>query len=444
MLDFFRRVGFYTLDLLKGQEIRKNITLLKRCDQERFDSEFIRAHRERMISALLKHATATTAYYSEYNSDRFENFPVVNKEIIKENQDRFLSSSFNKENLVRMHTSGSTGTPFFVFQDRRKKKMVNAECIYYTEKLGYKLGNCLIYLRAIVKQMSKSRLKQFIQNQPLINCTDLSDTGIEKMWEVLSDTCRGRKYMIAYASTLDAFADYFRRCGNNIVMRSNISGIISGAEMLSDNTRSVIEEACGCPCISRYSNEENGILGQDDRFAGQESSVNNIFIINEASYYIEILKMDKDEPADRCEIGRVVVTDLYNYAMPMIRYDTGDIGAYDIVEYNGVPRRAITQFGGRRRDIIYCTNGNRISSAAISTALWSYQDVQQFQFIQRGVKEYTIKLNCREAFTREEDLIKHIRLLLGKDAEVTVEYVSEIPVLKSGKRQAVVNLMNNR
>ena len=90
--------------------------------------------------------------------------------------------------------------------------------------------------------------------------------------------------------------------------------------MLFDNTRMSLEQAFHCKCVSRYANEENGFLGQD-------YTKNNIFIPNRANYYIEILKLDSEESAELNEVGRIVVTDLYNYAMPMIRYDTGDFGA---------------------------------------------------------------------------------------------------------------------
>ena len=49
------------------------------------------------------------------------------------------------------------------------------------------------------------------------------------------------------------------------------------------------------------------------------------FIINNASYHIKFLKLDSDENADIGELSRIVVTDLFNYATPMIRHDTGDL-----------------------------------------------------------------------------------------------------------------------
>ncbi len=95
------------------------------------------------------------------------------------------------------------------------------------------------------------------------------------------------------------------------------------SETLNDYTKQTIEKYFGVPVYSRYSNLENGILAQ------QVPGSDNRYFINTASYVLEIFKMNEDVPAAcRRTLGRIMVTDLYNYAMPMIRYDTGDTGIY--------------------------------------------------------------------------------------------------------------------
>ena len=127
--------------------------------------------------------------------------------------------------------------------------------------------------------------------------------------------------VLSYASTLDAFRKYFQKYGADEAKGCKVYGIVSGSELLQDITRDSLEKAFGCKVVSRYANEENGFLGQDD-------VDNNVFIPNRADYYYEILKLTSDEPAAKGEVGRIVVTDLYNYAMPFVRYDTGDVGAW--------------------------------------------------------------------------------------------------------------------
>ena len=430
-LEKGRKYGFFAVDALKGGYVRQALRELKKCDESDFDSDYVQALRTKRLSELLLHAKSTTPFYARVSADRLEDFPIIHKAMMKEDPEAFLSSACQDEKVFYMSTSGSTGTPFVVRQNGRKKKQVNAECIYYSRKLGYDIGENLTYLRSVVRQVQKSKLKQFVQNQPLICCNDLSKSGIEAIFEEMKKSGGGRKTLLAYASTLDAIGRYCEEHGASLARSAGIKGIISGSEMLQDKTREQVARAFGCQCVSRYSNEENGILGQDDLW-------NNVFPVNEASYYIEILKLEKDTPAEPGEVGRIVVTDYYNYAMPMIRYDTGDLGAMEVVEYNGKKRRAITSFSGRKLDSIYTTKGMLISSNAITNLMWEYTELRQFQLVQTDAAAYCIKLNAARFF-REKELLAELKTILGADANIMLEYVEEIPVLNSGKRKYVVN-----
>ena len=183
--------------------------------------------------------------------------------------------------------------------------------------------------------------------------------------------------------------------------------------------------------VSRYSNEENGVLGQDE-------GENNVFPINEADYIVEILDEDGNEVKDGIQ-GRIVVTDLFNYAMPMIRYDTGDFAAVEVREVNGRKKRCLTNFSGRKVDVIFNTKGKALSPYTITNHMWSFPDVTQFQVIQTGEKQYRLKLNVPKTFARETEVIELMKQLLGQDAEIVMERVDEIPVLASGKRRYIVN-----
>lgn len=189
-----------------------------------------------------------------------------------------------------------------------------------------------------------------------------------------------------------------------------------------------------CECYSRYSNQENGIIGQDD-------IENNTFILNETNYIVEIFDFDTDVPVPEGKVGRIVITDLFNKAMPMIRYDTGDIGSISYVKRNGVTKRAITNFGGRRVDVVFDCNGKRLSPHSISNHLWAFPEIVQYQFIQEDDGVYTVRLNTNSGFHRENELKGLLLKLLGDGAKIRIEEVDEIPVLASGKRQYIVNRM---
>jgi len=430
-----RNLAFWLLDSAKGAKIKTAYKRLKAFDAIDSTSLEMLEHQKNALEKILKHACTTTEFYKEYHSAILSDFPVIDKNIIRARQDDFMSDKFDKADLITMKTSGSTGIPFTCYQDRDKKRKVNAEVIFYSEKAGYSVGGKLIYLRALTRGNHKPRLHQLIQNETLLDISRLDDQNIEQLLTKIAKASRNGAMMLAYAATYDALVDYFRRKGTATTKGCKVNGIISSSEMLFDETRKGIAEAFNCHCFSRYSNQENGIIGQDD-------IENNTFVLNESHYIIEVLEMNTDKPVENDAIGRIVVTDLYNYAMPMIRYDTGDIGSITYVKRRGVQKKAITNFGGRRVDSVFDCYGNRISPHIITINFWAFPEITQFQFIQESKTRYNIKINTRETFLRQDEVRAAMLKILGNEAEITIENVAEIPVLASGKRKPIINKMN--
>lgn len=429
-----RRTGFFLLDQIQGGIVKKNYEKMKLLEGFDWNSKEVTEHQNFALKELLKHSIDSVVFYSHIRRASLADFPVINKEIIRIQQDNFISSNFSKDKLYTIHTSGSTGTPFVCYQNKNKKKHVNAELIFFSEKVGYKLGRNLIFFRAVPINFKKSKLKQWIQNESIIDITKLDDDNIEKILKRISQSKHYESMVLGYSSTYSGFKEYFDRKGTSIVSNASTNGFVGFADMLFDDTRKSIEKAFNCRCYSRYSNQENGIIGQDD-------TENNVFILNEAHYIVEILKMDEDESAETGEVGRIVITDLYNKAMPMIRYDTGDIGSIKFLKVNGVLKRAINNFGGRRLDIVFDSYGTPLSPHFITNYFFQFSEIKQFQFIQETSSKYTVKVNIRSNFEKLEEIKSFLKEKLGTHSHITIEVVDEVPVLSSGKRKYIVNLM---
>lgn len=125
--------------------------------------------------------------------------------------------------------------------------------------------------------------------------------------------------------------------------------------------------------------------------------------------------------------------------MPLIRYDTGDL-AYlspNKKDINGAP--VLERIEERKVDLIRNTNNEVITSHIVTLNMWKYAELKQYQFVQKGSKDYVFRLNPWKEFSREQELINEFRGYLGNDANITIEYVDEIPLLSSGKRRLVTN-----
>ena len=110
------------------------------------------------------------------------------------------------------------------------------------------------------------------------------------------------------------------------------------------------------------------------------------YYIDSASYYYEFLRMESDLPAKEGEVCRIVITDLYNYAFPIIRYDTGDTAIYrrEIIGENF--KIFLKEIYGRKTDLVFNSLGRKISPHAITNYMWGVSGIRQWQFTQIGGK----------------------------------------------------------
>ena len=390
--------------------------------------------RQDLLLNILNHALNTVPFYKDLDRvPDIQSFPIVNKNIINENRDLFLSSSFDINKLSKTTTSGSTGTPFTVFKDKRKLARHKAENIFFTELCGSDIGEVLYYLRVWNNVNKKSRIEQFLMNIKPVEISNLSEDTIENLLKKISIE-KGQKSMLGFGSSLEEIARYIkRRYPNEKMVGNSLNAIQVMSETISDDAINTLEQYFKCKVLSRYSNMENGFI------AHQVPNKGASYQINHGSFLVEILKLHEDKPVNENEIGRIVVTDFFNYGMPLIRYDTGDLASFEMKGDQGM---VLNNIEGRVVDSIYNTKGELLSPHSITNLMWNYADIRQFQFIQKGKKVYKILLNAEEPYHKVEDMIADIKKYLGSDAEVIIEYVHEIPLLLSGKRKKVKHAYN--
>ncbi|WP_378175977.1 CoF synthetase [Aquimarina sp. SS2-1] len=427
LLQVFRRKIFWFFDILKGNDIRKHYQDIKEIIESP-NSSLVCERKNEYLQAILKHAVSTTWFYQKYAGyNSILDFPVINKNIIRDNFDEFISSTYKSKDCVLVSTSGSTGAPFSILHNKSKRCRNTADNLYFSKRSGYDIGQKLIYVKIWSDSYKHNwRSKFWWQNIVPKSVFELSDTEIEEFIKDLRDDT-SKKSLLGYTSAFTTICQYLDRTKATPIV-SNIESIITMSEGINAYVRSSMEKYFGILPVSRYSNNENGILAQEDR-----SDISK-FVINSASYYIEIFDLNNDIPVSAGKRGRIIVTDLHNYAMPLIRYDTGDVGIIGINKDN-VPY--LSSIEGRKLDLIYNTKGEVIPSH-VSYKLCRYGDYKQFQLVQYGEKDYLIKLNTDKKVD-EQKMLEEYKGYFGEDAHIKIEYVDEIPLLSSGKRREVFN-----
>lgn len=423
-----RWYGFWTKDRLEGGKIRRYYDEIRDSYRKGTPVE----HTQEKIRKLIIHAVRTTEFYKDYPADiPLEKMPVMTKDTYRSNYEACQSRIYKEASDNRiMYTSGSTGTPFAMIQNRNKILHNTAASIFLGAAGGYYIGMKNAFIRMWVgDHAKKSKFSQIAENLIMMDCSNLDDKKLAEMVSVIRN--KKVKVLIGYSAALGEIGRFIEE---HHLDTSDfcVKAILPISESMPSEVRRKLEKQFNCTVRSWYSNEENGIMGlQNEKDEG--------YRIDTETYYYEILKMDSDEPAEPGELGRIVITDLFNYAFPILRYDNGDTAVAVRKEKNGRFKLYLSELYGRRSDLIYDCKGNAVTPYIITNNLWDIEGVKQYRFIQEDVKDYTIWLNGDPAKMDQEEILGRIRPYLGDEARIKVEIVDEIPVLASGKRKYIEN-----
>lgn len=421
--EYIREIAFWGLDRIKGSPIGKH---MKDLDQAFADPKKGRELAAGRLKLLLDHASTTTEFYKSFAGKSLDEFPVIPKRTIKENYNKFLSSKFQKHQLATTTTSGSYGMPFTFYLTKEKRARQQAEVLFFSRFAGYRVGMKFAHIRA----QERGWLTLFLQNSHIMNPCIIDEQWLEKQRQLFKK--KGIKAVVAYPSSIIPIISYCLSRGDKPEDFKMVS-VICSAETLSSLIRSKIKELFGCTILDRYSSNELGTVSH-------ELTENGPLYTNFISHKIELLKIDSNEPVIKPgEVGRVVVTDLDSYAMPLIRYDTGDLAVWLDKDKCDRDIPAFERIEGRIVETLTTPEGKKVNFSAIDIVPKYFSEIIQFQFIQKTKNRYLIKLQVMDVFEHEAKLLQNCKDLFGKDAHFDIEYIDNIEPLPSGKRPYVIN-----
>ncbi len=256
----------------------------------------------------------------------------------------------------------------------------------------------------------------------------------EEHTEWLTRTKAG--YLIAFPSVVDHLA---RHCLKNRIALPDLRGIITLSEVLETTTRELCQEAWGVAVTDIYSARETGYL------ALQCPECENYHIQAESAL-VEILRAD-GTPCEAGETGRVVVTPLHNFAMPLLRYDLGDEAQVGPPCPCGRGLPVLTRIVGREFHRIYLPDGRtRLATMGSDNRkkLLAIDALKQFQLIQTSLHSAEVRVSTSAALTSEnEETLRQVAWsILSYPLELTITCHDEIPRDASGKFQIFVQKYN--
>jgi phenylacetate-CoA ligase len=240
----------------------------------------------------------------------------------------------------------------------------------------------------------KERLKDVLANRVRFPVFDLSD---EKLSLVLNEFITKKfEYVNGYTSSLVVFAKFLIE--RNIVLKDicpSIKVVFPTSEVVDDIDRRTMERGFGVSVRNEYGAAELDILAFEDE--------DGDFVLNEETLFIEILD-DNNQPVEAGIEGKVIVTSLYNKAMPFIRYEVGDRAVLSGKLKNG--NRVLEKVVGRTNDII------KLPSGKISPGLTFYYiskkllesggRIKEFIIIQKKIDTFLFKYVTNEELSNSE------------------------------------------
>jgi phenylacetate-CoA ligase len=280
-------------------------------------------------------------------------------------------------------------------------------------------------------QVIRERIDAMFMRRLFIPAFEIDSENIERFIDAIREH---RPVLVdGYAESLNFLATYVREGGSP---GFSPKAIISSAQALPDNVRELIETGFETKVFDKYGAREfSGIAYQ----CGQSPDHH---VIDE-SYIVELLVDGR--PALPGEIGEVVITDLSNFSVPLIRYRIGDLAvAVDGTEPCPCGRHLsrIGRIEGRTQAIVHCANGSWLPGALFLHFFKDYEHaIRFFQIHQDVAGEFTLKVVKNRRFTDSEfgTIMAKLRHFVGDETKIDIEFCDTIPLLKTGKRSPIVS-----
>lgn len=397
---------------------------------------------------LLQHAYAHCPFYQRRfdevgirpddisNLEDVANLPVLEKRHIQLHRDEMVARDWPKDDLVPNLTGGSTGTPLSFFVTRERMCSRAAATWRHNRWAGWQIGDKAAAIwgaaRDAPRPTWKSRLRNLLLDRTIhLNTACITEAKLRDFDRQLK--CFRPKVILAYAKSAVLFARFLK---HEAIAAYQPQAIVTSAEVLEDEERLLLEDVFGCPVFNRYGCREVSVIASEcDQHDGMHIMAEGL--------YVEIVRDGR--AARPGELGEVLVTDLLNYGMPLIRYRIGDMASP--IEGGcscgrGLPR--LGRMAGRVTDFLLGSEGHLVSGAVLTVAVVARRpSLGQVQILQQRVGEVVFKIappEGRQPGHADLDfLCDEARAYLGQDTVVEFEFVDHIPPEPSGKYRFCVS-----
>lgn len=387
---------------------------------------------ERFLNELIAFVVTHNNYYKKLlgkkKQPRLQDFRILTKAIISKHFDDLKSHGVQEKKFLNS-SGGSTGIPQTFLQDMEFSSWSQAtQTYYYRQMLHTDYANVPKVIlwgseRDTFKQSDlKGKVTNWLTNTTFLNTFNQTEDG----WlRYIDEINRAKPYFIkGYAGSLHQIAKVAKE-HNHKLWRPKF--LYSSAEMLRDFMREDIEGVFGAKVHDFYGSREVGAISGEC-----EKGRKHIFTFNN---FVEIVDMDNN-PVEPGRVGKILITTLHNYSMPLIRYEIGDTGAISNEPCDcGVNLPWFSELKGRITDHFTTRTGTLVHGEYFTHLFYYRPWIKEFQVTQEDYEVIRVAIIKQGTVNKNdiEDITEKIKYIMGESCVIRWDYVSSIPKTPQGK-----------
>ncbi len=432
------------IDLLTGKTTYKYYTKYK--ETQWFNRDEMIKYQISKLRKLIHHCYVNVPYYTNIMKERninpkavesmnyLEQFPILTKEIIKENYELFIPiNSNNIKGIKTSPTGGTTGSILNKRNDANTRSSIWGSYRRFYDWMGITPGDMILtYWGGHIRKPNyrehfKTILSNKLRNTISFNAYDTCPNTIDLIIKCLKS---GKiKLIQSYPQALYTLALKLRERGNSF----KIKAIMTTSEPLMPQHRELFREVFNCEAYDQYGCGEIGGIAY-------ECEAHNGLHITEERVYLEINKNNE-----------LLITDLDNFAMPFIRYYNGDQAEFASEDcLCGRKSKVMKRILGRTCDYLLCRNGQSLHWAyfwhlMFDTEIALKRNFKKFQIVQKS-EDFLLFRYVGDKLTKLDEGIL-LRMIREKMGDIKIDFIKEddIECSISGKYRPVINelIINN-
>ena len=430
---FCRYISYPAWDLKDGLgRLSERRSLLR---TQRWSAQRLRALQLQRLKHMVEYAYEHCSFYRTHwttppdiqSIEDLEKLPLLYKSDVASHAGDIISSAFPKTTLVAAKTGGSTGTSLHVYFDELCQKKRNAAAMRSDGWAGWRPGVPIAGLWGSppIPRTLKERARNLLHDRLFyLDTMRMDPTSMSEFAREMRK--RGPTMLFGHAHSLFIFAEYLHQSGLPV---PKVNGIVSTSMVLLERERRTVESVFGIAVNNRYGCEEVGLIAS-------ECEHHDGMHINMEHVVVEFIDAD-GQPVSPGQEGRIVVTDLNNHGMPLIRYVVGDM-AVPVARTCRCGRglEIFDRLTGRTADYLKRRDGSQVSGISlVEKTLTAISGIAQLQIIQESLDAFVLNVVRNAEFDdlAYKKLANSISEIFGDHVTVDIHLLEGIPQDRNSK-----------